>query len=78
MNIFEEVESLFEAAGNEVIAVGRKVPDKKLEGAAAIKAILDIARRHRELIEVGEEAGEESVQEHIAQQFMPFPGHKLL
>jgi hypothetical protein len=32
------------------------MPDKKLEGGAGGKAILDVAGRHREFIEVGEEA----------------------
>jgi hypothetical protein len=31
------------------------VADKEFEGGASVKAILDIARRHGELIEVGEE-----------------------
>jgi hypothetical protein len=55
-DVFEEVESLFEACGNEVFAMGWQMPDKELKGGAGVKAILDVAGRHREFVEVGEEA----------------------
>ena len=45
--------------------------DKEFEGGASVKAILDIARRHGELIEVGEETGIESAREHAAEEIMP-------
>jgi hypothetical protein len=47
------------------------VTDEQFEGGAGVKAILDIARRHGEFIEVGEKAGEKSDGGHVAQETMP-------
>jgi hypothetical protein len=55
--VFEKFESLLEASGDEVIAVGRQVADEKLERGVGVKAGLKIARGHGEFVEVGEKAG---------------------
>jgi len=59
-DVFEEVESLFEARGDKVVALRWQMPDKQLEGGAGLKAVLDVAGRHGEFIEVGEETRKES------------------
>jgi len=70
-DVFEEVESLFETSSDEIVAMGWQVTDEQFEGGAGVKAILDIACRHGEFIEVGEKAGEKSAWEHVGQEIMP-------
>ena len=39
MHVFQKFEGLFEACGDEVIAMGRKMADEKLEGGVASKRV---------------------------------------
>ncbi len=71
VDVFEEVQSLFETSGDEIVAMRWQVTDEQFESGAAVNAILDIAGRHGEFIEVGEKAGEESAGKHAAQEIMP-------
>src|SRR5260370_42552832 len=48
----------------------RKLAHKQLEGGAGVEAVLDVARRHRELIEVGEQPGNRSARKHVLPQRM--------
>ena len=62
---------MFETSGDEIVAMRWQVTDEQFESGAAVNAILDIAGRHGEFIEVGEKAGEESAGKHAAQEIMP-------
>ncbi len=53
MDVFEEFEGLFEAGGDKIVAMGRKVADEQFESGAGVKAGLQIARSHGEFVEVG-------------------------
>ena len=77
MNVYKEVESLFETRGDQIVAITGQMTDEELEGSAGIKLILDVARRHRQLIKIREEAGEKSAWEHVVPQFMPVSAHTL-
>src|SRR4029077_21218709 len=56
MNVLEEFQRLLEPRRNEIVALLRKVTDEKLECGASVEASLQVARRHREFIEIGEQA----------------------
>ena len=70
-DVFKELESLFKAGGNEIIAAMWKLPHKQFEGGAGVEAVLDITGRHGKFIEVGEETGEKSASEHVGDEIMP-------
>ena len=55
-NVFQKIERLFQACGHQIIAAMRKLPNKQFEGGAGLEAVLHIAGRHGEFIEVGEES----------------------
>jgi hypothetical protein len=78
VNVFKEVESLFEAHGDQIVAIAGQMTHEELKGSAGVKLILDVARRHRQFIKIREEAGEEFAWEHLVPQFMPFYDHILL
>ena len=54
IHIFEKIEDLFEARGNQIIPTVRKIADKQLEGGAGVEAGLQIARGHSQFVEVGQ------------------------
>ena len=64
VNVFKEVETLFETRSDEIVAIERQMTNKELESGADVEPILDIPCRHREFIEVGEEPGEKVAREH--------------
>jgi hypothetical protein len=78
VNVFKEVEGLFETSGDKIVAIVGQMTHEEFEGSASVKLILDVARRHRQFIKIREEAGEESAREHVVPQFMPVSDHRLL
>jgi hypothetical protein len=58
VNDFKKVESLFETCGDQIVAIAGQMAHEELEGSTGVKTILDIARRHRQFIKIGKEAGE--------------------
>jgi hypothetical protein len=64
VNVFEEVETLFEARSDEIVAVARELTHEKFESSAGFKVILDVARGHRKFIKVRKEPGEVSARKH--------------
>jgi hypothetical protein len=59
-NVCKEVESLFKTSGDQIVAIAGQMTHEKFECSASVKAILDVARRHRQFIKIREEAGEGS------------------
>src|SRR5215467_4064647 len=70
-HIFEEVESLLQSRGNQIIAALRKVANKKFKRGAGVEPVLDVPRRHREFVEVGEQPRKWSAWKHLPEQIMP-------
>ncbi len=63
-DILEEVESLFETRGDEVVAPRWQAAHEELEAGASLEAVLHVARRHSELVQVGEKTGVQGAREH--------------
>src|SRR5215472_18494525 len=70
-HVLQKVEGLLEPGGHQVIAASRKSAHEKFEGGAGVEAVLNVARRHGELVEVGEQPGEWSARKHVPEQIMP-------
>ena len=56
-DVLQQVERLVQPRGDQIVAMGRKVPDKELKRGSRIEVLLDIPCGHREFIEIREEAG---------------------
>src|SRR6266581_3130526 len=69
-HVLQEVEGLLQACGDQIVSAVRKLAHEQLEGGAGIEAVLDVARRHGELVEVGEQPGNGSVRKHVPPQSM--------
>ena len=55
-HVFQEVERLFQPRGDQVIAAPRQGPHKKFKRSARAETVLDVARRHRQLVQVRKQA----------------------
>ena len=58
VNVFKGIETLFETRSDEIVAIAREMTHKELESGAGLEAVLNVACRHREFVEVSEEPGE--------------------
>src|SRR5690348_4095080 len=70
-HILQELEGLLESCGHEVIAMAWEGANKKFKRGASVEAFLDVAGRHGEFVEVGEQPGEWSAKKHVPKQIMP-------
>ena len=53
VHVLEKIERLFEPGGDQIIALRRKMADEQFERGAGLEAGLQIARRHRQFVEIG-------------------------
>src|SRR5215467_11240827 len=64
-HVFEEVEGLLQSGGNQIIAALGEVANKKFKRGTGFEAVLDVPRRHREFVEVGEQPRKWSAYKHL-------------
>ncbi len=56
VDVFEEFERLLEAGGDQIVPSLREMTHEKLKRGLPIEAGLQIARGHREFVEIGEKS----------------------